>query len=98
MPELAAADWDAVSVVRLMSWAATGLGVALWLWSWFGEKDAIQRLRFSDCGVVLVFAATLLRIVIQTRPMTAIDWALALLSPLFIIAALWRLTRTYRPT
>jgi len=46
---------------------------------------------------VLVFAATLLRIVIQTRAMTPIDWALAILSPLFILAALWRLTRTCRP-
>lgn len=97
MPELALSDWDAVGVVRMLSWAATGLGLGLWLWSWFGEKDAIRRLRFSDCGVVIVFAATLLRIVIQERAMTAIDWALALLSPLFILAALWRLSRTSRP-
>ena len=92
-----AGDWNAVSIVRLLSWAATGLGLAMWLWSWFGEKDAIQRLRFSDCGVVIVFAATLLRIAVQERSMTAIDWALAILSPLFILAALWRLSRTCRP-
>ena len=98
MPELATGDWDAVRAVHLLSWVATGLGLAMWLWSWFGEKDAIQRLRFSDCGVVIVFAATLLRIAIQDRPMTPIDWALALLSPLFILAALWRLSRTCRPT
>lgn len=92
-----AGDWNAVSIVRTLSWAATGLGLAMWLWSWFGEKDAIQRLRFSDCGVVIVFAATLLRIAVQERSMTAIDWALAILSPLFILAALWRLSRTCRP-
>ena len=80
-----------------VSWAVTGLGVALWIWSWVRVKDPIGRLRFQDCGVVLVFAATLLRIVIQTRAMTPIDWALAILSPLFILAALWRLTRTCRP-
>jgi hypothetical protein len=85
---------DPVGLSLTASWVATGLGVSLWLWSWLGEKDAIQKLRFMDCGLVMVFSATLLRIALQSRPMTAIDWALALLSPLFIVAALWRLTRT----
>ena len=97
MPDLAISDLDAVGLARAASWAATGLGLSLWVWSWLREKDAIQKMRFMDCGVVLVFAATLLRIVIQTRAMTPIDWALAILSPLFILAALWRLTRTCRP-
>ena len=85
---------DPVGLSMLASWFVTGLGISLWLWSWFGEKDRIQKMRFMDCGLVMVFAATLLRIVLQSRPMTAIDWALAILSPLFIAAALWRLTRT----
>ena len=44
-----------------VSWAVTGLGVALWIWSWVRVKDPIGRLRFQDCGVVLVFAAVLTR-------------------------------------
>ena len=59
--------------------------------------DGERVLAFSDCGVVIVFAATLLRIAVQERSMTAIDWALAILSPLFVLAALWRLSRTCRP-
>ncbi|MBB4798918.1 hypothetical protein HNP32_002672 [Brevundimonas bullata] len=77
-----------------VSWAVTGLGVALWIWSWVRVKDPIGRLRFQDCGVVLVFAAVLTRIVIQNREMTVFDWAMIFLGPLFIAAALWRLSRT----
>ena len=77
-----------------VSWAATGLGVALWIWSWVRVKDPIGKLRFQDCGVVLVFAAVLTRIVIQDREMTVFDWAMIFLGPLFIAAALWRLSRT----
>jgi len=77
-----------------ISWAVTGLGVGLWIWSWVRVKDPIGKLRFQDCGVVLVFAAVLTRIVIQDREMTIFDWAMIFLGPLFIAAALWRLTRT----
>ena len=97
MPDLAINDLTPIDLARAASWAATGLGLGLWVWSWLREKDAIQKMRFMDCGIVLVFSATLLRIAIQTRAMTPIDWALAILSPLFILAALWRLTRTRRP-
>lgn len=83
-----------VHIAVYASWAATGLGAALWMWSWMGVKDPIQKIRFLDCGIVLVFASTLLRIVTQERAMTAIDWGLIFLSPLFIAAALWRLART----
>ena len=76
------------------SWVASAIGVGLWLWSWFGVRDPIKRLRLSDCGVVLVFASVLTRIVIQNREMTVFDWAMIFLGPLFIAAALWRLTRT----
>ncbi len=79
------------------SWVATGLGAGLWLWSWFREKDAIRKLRFLDCGVVLMFASILLRIVAQERAMGAFDWAMVFVGPLFIAAALWRLARTARP-
>lgn len=80
------------------SWVATGIGVGLWLWSWVRVKDPIAKLRFQDCGVVLVFAALLTRIVVQERALTVFDWALLLLGPLFIAAALWRLSRTQCPT
>ncbi len=86
--------FDPVQTAVLASWAATGLGVALWVWSWLGVRDPIQKIRFLDCGIVLVFASTLLRIVTQERAMTPIDWGLMFLSPLFIAAALWRLART----
>ena len=76
------------------SWIITCLGVALWIVSWVRIKDPIGRLRFQDCGVVMVFAAVLTRIIIQDREMTIFDWAMMLLGPLFIAAALWRLSRT----
>lgn len=76
------------------SWVATAIGAGLWLWSWLREKDAIKKLRLLDCGVVLLFASILLRIVIQERAMSVWDWAMILVGPLFIAAALWRLART----
>ncbi|WGM48585.1 hypothetical protein KOAAANKH_03487 [Brevundimonas sp. NIBR10] len=90
-------DLTPAALARLASWIATGLGVGLWAWSWIKETNPIQKQRFMDCGVVLVFAATLVRVVVQEREMTPIDWALVLLSPLFIAAALWRLARTACP-
>ena len=81
-------------IARTVSWIATGIGLGLWLWSWIVEKNAIQKLRFRDCGVVLLFAGILTRIVVQERQMMAWDWAMILLGPLFIAAALWRLART----
>jgi len=79
------------------SWVATAIGAGLWLWSWLREKDAIRKLRFLDCGVVLLFASVLLRIVAQEKPMSMWDWAMIFVGPLFIAAALWRLARTPRP-
>jgi hypothetical protein len=89
--------FDIVHLAVLASWIATGVGLGLWLWSWVGEKDAIRKLRFKDCGVVLLFSSILLRIVAQARPMSLWDWAMAFLGPLFIAAALWRLARTAGP-
>jgi hypothetical protein len=79
------------------SWVATAIGFGLWLWSWFIEKDAIRKIRFLDCGVVLLFASVLLRIVAQDKPMSVWDWAMVFVAPLFIAAALWRLARTACP-
>ena len=76
------------------SWVATAIGVALWLWSWLREKDAVRKLRFLDCGVVLLFSSILLRIVAQEKQMGVLDWAMVFVGPLFIAAALWRLART----
>lgn len=85
------------SIAWTASWIATGIGLALWIWSWLGEKNLIQKLRLRDCGVVLLFSGILTRIVVQERPMMAIDWAMVFLGPLFIVAALWRLGRTASP-
>lgn len=82
------------SIAWTVSWIATGIGLGLWIWSWVGEKNAIKKLRLRDCGVVLLFSGILARIVVQERPMMAIDWAMVFLGPLFIAAALWRLART----
>lgn len=89
--------FDPSDLARIGSWIATGLGVGLWGWSWIVEKNAIQKIRLMDCGIVLVFSATLVRIVAQDRAMTPIDWGLTFLSPLFIAGALWRLARTACP-
>lgn len=88
---------DPVQFAVAASWVATAIGVGLWLWSWFVEKDAIRKLRLLDCGVVLMFASILLRIVAQERSMSVWDWAMVFLGPLFIAAALWRLARTACP-
>ncbi len=88
---------DVVQLAVAVSWIATAIGFGLWLWSWFGEKDAIRKLRFLDCGVVLLFSSILLRIVAQDKPMGVVDWAMVFLGPLFIAAALWRLARTAGP-
>ena len=56
------------------------------------RKNPIQKLRLRDCGVVLLFSGILARIVVQDRPMMAVDWAMVFLGPLFIAAACggWR--------
>ena len=86
--------WSIDQFATGVAWIASAVGVGLWLWSWFGEKNAIGKLRFQDCGVVLLFSSVLLRIVAQDRPMSIWDWAVVFIGPLFIAAALWRLART----
>jgi hypothetical protein len=79
------------------SWVASATGLCLAVWSWFGARDAIRKLRFLDCGVVLLFSSVLLRVVAQDKPMSIWDWAMIFVGPLFIAAALWRLARTACP-
>ena len=88
---------DAVRIAVTASWAATGIGLGLWVWSWLGVRDPIQKLRFRDCGVVLLFSAIIARVLVQSRALSAFDWVLLVLGPIFIAAALWRLSRTMRP-
>ena len=61
------------------------------------SRDPIRRMRLLDSGMVLIFAAILVRFVVQERPLNLIEWVLAALSPIFIAAALYRLWRTERP-
>ena len=88
---------DAVRIAVTASWAATGIGLGLWVWSWLGVRDPIQKLRFRDCGVVLLFSAIIARVLVQSRALSAFDWVLLVLGPIFIAAALWRLKRTTTP-
>ena len=85
---------DAVHLAVMASWVATGLGLGLWLWGWFGTKVPVKRQRLHDCGVVLVFSAILVRVAMRGQAMSAWEWALIFIGPLFIAAALWRLART----
>lgn len=86
------ADFTAIALIA--SWVATGIGVGLWLWSWFGVKDRIAKLRYYDCGMVLVFAAILLRVAMEGPPFGPLDWLFVAVGPVFIAAALWRLSRS----
>lgn len=77
-----------------LAWAFTLYGFALWLWSWTKVKSPILRLRYQDCGVVLVFSSTLALYALRARELNFLDWILVFLGPLFIGTALWRLFRT----
>ncbi|QBX38969.1 hypothetical protein E4M02_10300 [Brevundimonas sp. S30B] len=85
---------DPVNFAVQASWAATGVGVALWLWGWLKAPTPIDKLRFYDTGVVLIFSAILVRVITQERDMSWFDWAMVVFGPIFIGAALWRLGRT----
>lgn len=86
--------FDPIQFVTIATWVVTGIGIAMWVGTWVAVKDPIRRLRLNDCGVVLVFASILTRIVAQERAMSMFDWAMVFLGPIFIAAALWRLART----
>jgi hypothetical protein len=84
----------AAQLAVVASWIATAIGLGLWLWGWFGTRAPLKRQRMHDCGVVLVFSAILVRVVTRASPLSAWEWALLFIGPLFIAAALWRLART----
>jgi hypothetical protein len=88
--------FDAHALAYLVSLVGLAVGVVLWVRSFF-EKLPLRRLRQVDCGTVLVFSSILLRFVGQAKPLGIVEWALALISPLFVAAALWRLSRTACP-
>lgn len=88
--------FDAHTFAFMLSLAGLVIGVGLWVRAFF-EKLPLRRLRQVDCGTVLVFSSILLRFVGQTKPLTILEWALALISPLFVVGALWRLSRTACP-
>lgn len=77
-----------------LAWCLTLYGLCLWLWSWRRDTHPIIRLRYQDCGVVIVFTSTLALYVLREREMHFLDWILVILGPLFIGSAIWRLFRT----
>ena len=87
----------APEIAVLGSWAATGLGLGLWLWGLLAERHPIRKQRLQDTGVVLLFAGILARVVTKEQTFGVWDWFLLFVSPLFMAAALWRLTRTETP-
>ncbi len=88
--------FDAHALAFIVSLVGLAVGLVLWARAFF-EKLPLRRIRQVDCGTVLVFSSILLRFVGQTKPLTVVEWALALISPLFVAGALWRLSRTACP-
>lgn len=80
------------------AWFAAGLGAAMILYAWIAERrNEVRKHRFSDCGMVLVFGATLVLTLIDGGPASALEWFITLVSPVIIFAALWRLFHTSAP-
>lgn len=77
-----------------LAWFLTLYGFGLWLWSWTRVSSPVIRLRYQDCGVVIVFASTLALYAVRERELNFLDWFLVFLGPLFVGSALWRLFRT----
>lgn len=69
-------------------------GFGLWAWGWLRVKDPAIRQRFHDCGTSIVIAATMALYFLRDRELNFLDWVIVMFGPLFIVAALWRLTRT----
>ena len=80
------------------AWVACGLGAAMILYAWIAEnRNEWRRNRLSDCGMVLLFGATLVLTLIDGGPKDALEWFVAIFSPIVIAAALWRLSHTSAP-
>lgn len=80
------------------AWFACGLGAAMILYAWIAERrHEVRKHRLSDCGMVLVFGATLVLTLIDGGPKDPLEWFLTIVSPVIIFAALWRLFHTSAP-
>ena len=80
------------------AWFAAGLGAAMILYAWIAEgRNEVRKHRLSDCGMVLLFCATLVLTLIDGGPKDALEWFITIISPVIILAALWRLTHTSAP-
>ena len=84
---------QAAQIALLVSWLFSGLGLGLWIYGWIAVKDPIKRQRMSDCGMALISGSILLRVLLDQNR-SPIDWVMAVLAPVFMIAALWRLSHT----
>ncbi|MEG2312800.1 hypothetical protein [Brevundimonas sp.] len=77
-----------------LAWGLIAYGFGLWMWSWTKAQSPLVRMRYQDCGVVIVFSANLALYALRGRELGFLDWLLVILGPLFISSALWRLIRT----
>jgi hypothetical protein len=77
-----------------LAWALIAYGFGLWMWSWKKTHSPLVRMRYQDCGVVIVFAANLALYALRDRELNFLDWLMVILGPVFISSALWRLFRT----
>jgi hypothetical protein len=75
------------------SWAVSGLGLGLFVFSLFQQPDPIRRQRLQDTAIVLIFAGVLARVAMQPER-TVIDWVLAGIALIYIPLGLYRLSRT----
>jgi len=79
-------------------WFATGLGAAMVVYAWIVERhNIVRKHRISDCGLVLIFGATMVMTVVGDGPKDALEWFVAITSPIIFVVALWRLFHTNAP-
>lgn len=86
------------SLPEIVAQLLVAYGVGLWIWGWLRAKAPILRQRFHDCGTSIVIAATLTLYFVRDRELNFLDWLIVMFGPLFIVTALWRLTRTQSQT
>lgn len=83
-----------VDLPVFFAWSMIAYGFALWVWSWTKSDKPLIRMRYQDCGVVIVFSANLALYAMRSEELHFLDWILVILGPVFISSALWRLFRT----
>ncbi len=87
---------DPAVVASTGAWIAMGLGAALVIAAWTAFRgQEIRRMRLNDSGLVLIFAANLVLILVKHGPQHPLEWFLMVVSPIIIAAALWRLSHTH---